>query len=81
MDSRVTFQSDSTEYQVLIDRINNEFSFIKDNDAWNNFFKNDSIKVNISDLKKNIIQIIRSRWSEGIINIDFSESTSVIKLL
>ena len=51
-ESRVLFQSDSTEYQVLLNEMSKRFSFIKDNDAWNSFFKNDSIKIKLNDLKK-----------------------------
>ena len=75
-ESRVLFQSDSTEYQVLLDEMSEQFSFINDNNSWSSFFKNDSLEINLNDLKKNIIQIIRNRWSEGIINISFSEIIS-----
>ena len=75
-ESRVLFQSDSTEYQVLLDEMSEQFSFINDNNSWSSFFKNDSLEIKLNDLKKNIIQIIRNRWSEGIINISFSEIIS-----
>ena len=58
-ESRVMFQSDSTEYQVLLAEMSDKFSFVNDNDSCNNFLKEDSIKLNTNDLKKNIIQIIR----------------------
>ena len=38
------FQSDSAEYQVLLDEMSEQFSFINDNNAWSSFFKNDSMK-------------------------------------
>ena len=51
-ESRVLFQSDSTEYQVLLDEMSEQFSFINDNNAWSSFFKNDSIEIKLNDLKK-----------------------------
>ena len=40
MSQEVLFQSDSTEYQVLLDEMREQFSFINDNNSWSSFFKN-----------------------------------------
>ena len=77
--ARINVQSDSAALNVLMERVKENYNFAYNDDKWNQIFlsyvSNDS-KINLANLKKEIIQISRNRWAEGIYDIPNSEILS-----
>ena len=77
--ARINVQSDSAALNVLMERVKENYNFAYNDDKWNQIFlsdvSNDS-KIDLANLKKEIIQISRNRWAEGIYDIPNSEILS-----
>ena len=77
--ARINVQSDSAALNVLMDKVEENYNFAFNDDKWNKIFlsdvSNDS-KIDLANLKKEIIQISRNRWAEGIYDIPNSEILS-----
>ena len=77
--ARINVQSDSAALNVLMERVEENYNFAFNDDKWNKIFlsdvSNDS-KIDLANLKKEIIQISRNRWAEGIYDIPNSEILS-----
>ena len=77
--ARINVQSDSAALNVLMEKVKENYNFAFNDDKWNQIFlsdvSNDS-KIDLANLKKEIIQISRNRWAEGIYDIPNSEILS-----
>ena len=77
--SRINVQSDSAALEVLMETVEENYNFAFNDEKWNQIFLSDYSNNSILDLdnlKKEIIQISRNRWAEGIYDIPISEILS-----
>ena len=77
--ARINVQSDSTALEVLMETVEENYNFAFNDEKWNQIFLSDYSNNSILDLdnlKKEIIQISRNRWAEGIYDIPISEILS-----
>lgn len=77
--ARVTVQSDSASLAILMERIQNEFTFASEDEKWDDIFTSDPTDHSVIDLDKlqnDMIQISRNRWAEGIYDIELAEIVS-----
>ena len=77
--SRINVQSDSAALEVLMETVEENYNFAFNDEKWNRIFLSDYSNNSILDLdnlKKEIIQISRNRWAEGIYDIPISEILS-----
>jgi len=74
--SRIDVQSDSAALNVLMETVKENYNFAFNDDKWNEIFLADDLNnliIDLPNLKKEIIQISRNRWAEGIYDISISE--------
>ena len=74
--SRIDVQSDSAALNVLMETVKENYNFAFNDDKWNEIFLADdsnNLIIDLPNLKKEIIQISRNRWAEGIYDISISE--------
>ena len=74
--ARINVQSDSAALNVLMETVKENYNFAFNDDKWNEIFLSDdsnNSKIDLANLKKEIIQISRNRWAEGIYDISISE--------
>ena len=77
--ARINVQSDSAALEVLMGTVEENYNFAFNDEKWNQIFLSDYSNNSILDLdnlKKEIIQISRNRWAEGIYDIPISEILS-----
>ena len=77
--ARINVQSDSAALEVLMETVEENYNFAFNDEKWNQIFLSDYSNNSILDLdnlKKEIIQISRNRWAEGIYDIPISEILS-----
>jgi len=77
--SRIDVQSDSAALNVLMETVKENYNFAFNDDKWNEIFLADDLNnliIDLPNLKKEIIQISRNRWAEGIYDISISEILS-----
>ena len=77
--ARINLQSDSAALEVLMETVEENYNFAFNDEKWNRIFLSDYSNNSILDLdnlKKEIIQISRNRWAEGIYDIPISEILS-----
>ena len=77
--SRIDVQSDSAALNVLMETVKENYNFAFNDDKWNQIFLSDysnDLTIDLANLKKEIIQISRNRWAEGIYDISLSEILS-----
>ena len=77
--ARINLQSDSAALEVLMEAVEENYNFAFNDEKWNRIFLSDYSNNSILDLdnlKKEIIQISRNRWAEGIYDIPISEILS-----
>ena len=77
--SRIDVQSDSAALNVLMETVKENYYFAFNDDKWNQIFLSDysnDLTIDLANLKKEIIQISRNRWAEGIYDISLSEILS-----
>ena len=77
--ARINLQSDSAALEVLMETVEENYNFAFNDEKWNQIFLSDYSNNSILDLdnlKKEIIQISRNRWAEGIYDIPISEILS-----
>ncbi|MDG2366196.1 MAG: HDIG domain-containing protein [Candidatus Marinimicrobia bacterium] len=77
--ARINLQSDSAALDVLMETVEENYNFAFNDEKWNQIFLSDYSNNSILDLdnlKKEIIQISRNRWAEGIYDIPISEILS-----
>jgi putative nucleotidyltransferase with HDIG domain len=77
--SRIDVQSDSAALNVLMETVKENYYFAFNDDKWNQIFLSDysnNLTIDLANLKKEIIQISRNRWAEGIYDISLSEILS-----
>ena len=77
--ARINVQSDSTALELLMETVEENYNFAFNDEKWNQIFLSDYSNNSILDLdnlKKEIIQISRNRWAEGIYDIPISEILS-----
>ena len=77
--ARINVQSDSAALEVLMETVEENYNFAFNDEKWNRIFLSDYSNNSILDLdnlKKEIIQISRNRWAEGIYDIPISEILS-----
>ena len=77
--SRIDVQSDSAALNVLMETVKENYNFAFNDDKWNQIFLSDysnNLTIDLANLKKEIIQISRNRWAEGIYDISLSEILS-----
>ena len=77
--ARINVQSDSAALEVLMETVQENYNFAFNDEKWNRIFLSDYSNNSILDLdnlKKEIIQISRNRWAEGIYDIPISEILS-----
>ena len=77
--ARINVQSDSAALEVLMETVEENYNFAFNDEKWNQIFLSDYSNNSILDLdnlKKEIIQISRNRWAEGIYDIQISEILS-----
>ena len=77
--ARINVQSDSTALEVLMETVEENYNFAFNDEKWNQIFLSDYSNNSILDLdnlKKEIVQISRNRWAEGIYDIPISEILS-----
>ena len=77
--ARINVQSDSAALEVLMGTVEENYNFAFNDEKWNRIFLSDYSNNSILDLdnlKKEIIQISRNRWAEGIYDIPISEILS-----
>ena len=77
--ARINVQSDSASLEVLMETVEENYNFAFNDEKWNQIFLSDYSNNSILDmdnLKKEIIQISRNRWAEGIYDIPISEILS-----
>ena len=77
--ARINVQSDSAALEVLMEKVEKDYNFAFNDEKWNQIFLSDYSNNSILDLdnlKKEIIQISRNRWAEGIYDIPISEILS-----
>ena len=77
--ARINVQSDSAALEVLMETVEKNYNFAFNDEKWNQIFLSDYSNNSILDLdnlKKEIIQISRNRWAEGIYDIPISEILS-----
>ena len=77
--ARINVQSDSTALEVLMETVEENYNFAYNDEKWNKIFLSDYSNNSILDLdnlKKEIVQISRNRWAEGIYDIPISEILS-----
>ena len=76
---RINVQSDSAALNVLMEKVKEDYAFSFNDEKWNQIFLSDysdDSKIDLANLKKEIIQISRNRWAEGIYDISISEILS-----
>ena len=74
--SRIDVQSDSAALNMLMEIVKENYNFAFNDDKWNEIFLADdsnNLIIDLPNLKKEIIQISRNRWAEGIYDISISE--------
>jgi putative nucleotidyltransferase with HDIG domain len=74
--SRIDVQSDSAALNMLMEIVKENYNFAFNDDKWNEIFLADdsnNLIIDLPNLKKEIIQISRNRWAEGIYDISTSE--------
>ena len=74
--SRIDVQSDSAALNMLMETVKENYNFAFNDDKWNQIFLADdsnNLIIDLPNLKKEIIQISRNRWAEGIYDISISE--------
>ena len=74
--SRIDVQSDSAALNMLMEIVKENYNFAFNDDKWNQIFLADdsnNLIIDLLNLKKEIIQISRNRWAEGIYDISISE--------
>ena len=74
--SRIDVQSDSAALNLLMETVKENYNFAFNDDKWNEIFLADDLNnliIDLPNLKKEIIQISRNRWAEGIYDISISE--------
>ena len=74
--SRIDVQSDSAALNMLMEIVKENYNFALNDDKWNEIFLADdsnNLIIDLPNLKKEIIQISRNRWAEGIYDISISE--------
>jgi putative nucleotidyltransferase with HDIG domain len=74
--SRIDVQSDSAALNMLMEIVKENYNFAFNDDKWNKIFLADdsnNLIIDLPNLKKEIIQISRNRWAEGIYDISISE--------
>lgn len=74
--SRIDVQSDSAALNMLMEIVKENYNFAFNDDKWNQIFLADdsnNLIIDLPNLKKEIIQISRNRWAEGIYDISISE--------
>jgi hypothetical protein len=77
--SRIDVQSDSAALNVLMETVKENYNFAFNDEKWNQIFLSDysnDLTIDLANLKKEIIQISRNRWAEGIYDISLSEILS-----
>ena len=77
--ARINVQSDSAALEVLMETVEENYNFAFNDEKWNQIFLSDYSNNSILDLdnlKKEIVQISRNRWAEGIYDIPISEILS-----
>ena len=77
--SRIDVQSDSAALNVLMETVKENYNFAFNDEKWNQIFLSDysnNLTIDLANLKKEIIQISRNRWAEGIYDISLSEILS-----
>ncbi len=77
--ARINVQSDSAALNILMEKVKEDYNFAFNDDKWNQIFLSDFLndsKVDLDNLKKEIIQISRNRWAEGIYDIPIQEILS-----
>ena len=77
--ARINVQSDSAALEVLMETVEENYNFAFNDEKWNQIFLSDYSNNSILDLdnlKKEIIQISRNRWAEGIYDIPISQILS-----
>jgi len=77
--SRIDVQSDSAALNILMETVKENYNFAFNDEKWNQIFLSDysnDLTIDLANLKKEIIQISRNRWAEGIYDISLSEILS-----
>ena len=77
--ARSEFISDSTNLSLIVKEFSKKYPFTLEKEKWKNYLFTDqdpSIKRDLDQNSKLILQICRNRWTEGIYDIEIKDITS-----